>query len=612
MSDVASKIADELRWLKDHPEFEERPATLREFLGPDYLNIDSMVRESIKDVLADIMGAEVSAERPTKFPLAMFTGAIGIGKTTVASIVLPYLCHWVLCLKDPQGFFDLLPGSRIAFMQMSTSEPQAREVVFGDIKARIQHSPWFVNKYPYDSKYKNQIRFPKDIWILPGDSAETTFEGYNILGGILDEADSHKVTKVKDYAQAGFDTIHARITSRFEDKGFLLVVGQMKKSVGFAANKLKEFKKRDDAYVAQLTIWESLGWNHYRDEATGEVPTFFYDVRRKMIIPDAIATSMTKDKERVIEIPVVFRRDFENNPEKALRDLAGIPPLVGDAFISLVDKIEDARNRWVERHFGMLEPGEKLESLSPLSPDGRIAHWFEAKNSLKRVGHLDIAYSGEGDALGFAMGHVRESVEIEGERKPYIVIDFLMRIKAVSGSEILLGDVRRRIYYLKEKLGFRIDKITMDGFESTDTKQQFRRKKIKSDIVSIDRDILPYHDLREALYEDRIEFPPYMVKMEHGSTELVEVLVKELQELVDEGDKIDHPAGGSKDVADAVAGVCTTLMGSRMYHKNVTRMDAYRGDRRATGTDASSPYSHPAFTGVEMTSTPVPPPMPRY
>jgi dephospho-CoA kinase len=33
----------------------------------------------------------------TQFPLAMITGGIGIGKTTVASIVLPYLAHWVLC-----------------------------------------------------------------------------------------------------------------------------------------------------------------------------------------------------------------------------------------------------------------------------------------------------------------------------------------------------------------------------------------------------------------------------------------------------------------------------------------------------------------------------------
>lgn len=596
----AAAVAEELKWLIMNKDFEERPATLLEFLGTDYLNIESQVRESIKKVLADIMGHEVSAERPTQYQLAMFTGAIGIGKTTVASIVLPYLVHWTLCLKDPQKFFNLLPGSRIAFMQMSTSESQAREVLFGDIKARINHSPWFQNKYKPDPKFKNQIRFAKDVWILPGDSAETTFEGYNILGGILDEMDSHKVTKVKDYAQSGYETISSRITSRFEDRGFLMLIGQMKKAVGFAANRYDEFKQREDAYVAKLTIWESLGWDHYETDEDGRTKTFFYDPRRKMIIPDGIATTMSKS-DQVIEIPITFKNDFKNNPEKALRDLAGIPPNVGDAFISLPHKIEEARDRWIER-FGD-EP--------PVSVEGRIAPWFRAPDSLKRVGHLDIAYSGDGDALGFAMGHVRELIEIDGETKPYIVIDFLMRIRAPSGGEIMLADIRRIIYSLKEDLNFKLEKVTMDGFESTDTKQQFRRRRIHSDILSVDRDILPYHDLREAIYEDRIEFPPYIVKYNPGDTHTTEVLIKELQELVDEGKKIDHPPDGSKDIADAVAGVTSNLMGDRRYHKKVVRIDTIRQEREALGATGTHGSTHPAFVGGSRPSMPIPPPVPR-
>jgi hypothetical protein len=588
------KIAAELRWLSDHPEFEQRPATLLEFLGPDYLNIESRVRESIKRELTNIMGEEVSAERPTKYQLAMITGGIGIGKTTIASIVLPYLAHWVLCLKDPQGFFDLLPGSRIAFMQMSTSEGQAAEVVFGDIKARIQHSPWFIQNAPYDMSFKKQLRFPKDIWVLPGDSAETTFEGYNILGGILDEADSHKVTKNKDYADAGFTTISARITSRFEDKGFMLVIGQMKKGNGFAARKYKELKDDPDAYAVRMTIWESLGWDHYEKDDDGNVRTFHYDVKRKMIVPKGIKA--LTGSEQVLEIPVVFQKDFENNPEKALRDLAGIPPAVGDPFISLVHKIDAARDRWIARH-GVKE--------SPVDPEGRLASWFRnTTTSIKRVGHLDIAYSAEGDALGFSMGHVREVVDVDGEMKPYIVIDLMYRLQAPAGTEIFLGDVRRFIYSLRDDYRFKLDKVTMDGFQSTDTVQQLKKKRISSERISVDKDVLPYHDLREALYEDRIEFPPYMVYLNRGDTELVEIAYKELSELVSESNKIDHPAKGSKDVADTLAGVVTTLMGDRRYHKKVQRLDDYRGQaaqqQQAVGaTPVMDPaaLSHPAFRG---------------
>ncbi len=153
-------MARELQWLKDNPDFNERPATIAEFLGDRYLNIEARVRPGVREALVEIFGTEIDPYRISKKRRAIFTGAIGIGKTTLASIGLPYMVHWILCLKDPQGYFGLLPGSRIAFMQMSTSEQQAREVIFGDIFARIQHSPWFMENAPYDEKYTKQIRFP--------------------------------------------------------------------------------------------------------------------------------------------------------------------------------------------------------------------------------------------------------------------------------------------------------------------------------------------------------------------------------------------------------------------------------------------------------------------
>lgn len=584
-------VAAELKWLKAHPDFLERPATLEEFLGPDYLNIADGVRPVIREMLADIMGDEVTGERLTVFSKAMVTGGIGIGKTTIASIVLPYLCHWVLCLRDPQLYFGLLAGSRIAFMQMSTSEDQAKEVLFGDIKARIQHSPWFRDNFPFDPTYKNQIRFPKDIWILPGDSKETTFEGYNILGGILDEADSHMVTKSKDYASDGYDTIHGRITSRFQDRGFLMVIGQMKKAVGFAATKFAELSKDPDAYVRRLTIWESLGWERFL-KPDGTRDSFWYDIKRKQIVPQAASMIGSAD---IIEIPTTYRKDFDNNPEKALRDLAGIPPAVGDPFISLTYKIEEARDRWNARHPTM---------GSPARPDGVLEKWFVAQERLKRVVHIDMAYSGDGDALGLAMGHVREVVEIEDERKPYISFDLLYRWQAPPGSEIFLGDVRRFVYRLRDELNFNIVKVTMDGFQSTDTRQQLSKKKFESEIVSVDKTVLPYHDLREAIYENRIEFPEYFVNMSRGDATLVEVAYKELTELTDEGLKIDHPVGGSKDVADAMAGVCYTLMGDRRFRRGVVSMSS-----TTSSSSSSSPHqrlTHPALTGMGV-GAPIPP-----
>ena len=569
MSFDPKAVAREFAFLKDNAHFQERPASIKEFLGPEYLNIEGKVRPGLLKALEDIFGGEPNPHRIANFERAMVTGGIGIGKTTFASIALPYMAHWVLCLKDPQEYFNLLPGSRIAFMQMSTSEKQALEVVFGDIFARIKHAKWFVENYPHDDKYTKMIKFPKDIWILPGDSAETTFEGYNILAGILDEMDSHKITNEKDYADTGYDTIHSRIASRFIDEkndghlGLLICIGQMKKGNGFAARKYDEMLGDDKAYVVRMTIWESLGWHRFMKN--GERDSFFYDAKRKQIIPKGVAAVVTNND--LIEVPNAYRKDFENNPEKALKDLAGIPPKTNDPFISLTHKIELARDKWEERYPGVGSPVDD----NPTRP--QFADWFQANGDpRRRAVHLDIATSGNGDALGLCMGHVEDIVEVEDEKMPYIVIDCIMRIKAMPGTEIMLSDVRRLLYDLKAERKFRIIDVTMDGFQSTDTMQQLRKKKFRVDYLSVDRSTLPYEDLREALYDERIEFPKYMTYKNKGDTKQVEIAVDELMGLTHDGKKVDHPAAGSKDVADAMAGVVSTLMGDRAYRKGVTSL----------------------------------------
>lgn len=604
------ELIRETMWLIANPCFERRPATIREFLRYPYLDIIDRVRPGLVEALEDIFGKEVNSERIADFERALLTGAVGIGKTTFASIALPYMAHWVLCLKDPQSFYNLLPGSRIAFMQMSTSRVHARDVIFSDIKARINNSRWFAENFPYDDKFTNQLRFPKDIWILPGDSGETTFEGYNILAGILDEMDSHRQTKEKDYADQGFTTIESRIASRFVDntdpereghKGLLICIGQMKKSHGFAARKYKEMLADDRAKVVRMTIWDSFGWDKYQNE-DGTRRSFWYDIRRKQIVSAGVAALVAN--ANIIEVPRAFMRQFENHPEKALRDLAGIPPQSEDSFISLADRVDECREKWILRHGDESPIGDSPTQV-------KFAKWFRCENDpRRRAVHVDVATSGDGDALGMAMGHVESIVEIDDERKPYIVFDCLIRIKARSGTEILLADVRRLIYELRDDRGFRIKSVSLDGFQSTDTLQQLRKKRIEADYLSVDRTSLPYEDLREAIYERRIEFPPYLTYQVQGATERIEIAVQELLTLQYDGRKVDHPKGGSKDVADAMAGVVYKLMGDRQYRKGVTSINSKRNESfEKTGTDA---YALPperfaqgrTSTGMQM---PVPP-----
>lgn len=910
----------EAMWLADpkNVHFRMRPATIREFCGQGYLEIAANVRAGVMEALVEVFGEELDPIFISRVREAMVTGGIGIGKTTLASIALPYMVHWVQCLKDPQGFYDLMSGTKIAFMMMSTSARQARDVLFDDVKARIDNSPWFAKYSPRDDKFDTRIVFPRQVYIIPGGSEETQFEGYNILGGVLDEGDcvdqsteiltstgwknheslsvgdmiltlnhetglsewqpcldvarfdagprevldidgkefssvttmnhrwpvvrpresqgkkylerawstsgelklrdrilrcanpgdrpeakaysdslveivawfytegtsqngstgavhiyqspknksncerirsalaaefgesveafprsgrntdgvprwretsrdrgddywglcnsfilssdaskilqalapdkvpsfefllsltseqleifikvslladnngerrfaqksrpmaeayafacilsgrpvsirqyeetksctkmwgvysakktyhmpimssyqserkgglglsakrrihngivwcprvangtwfarrqgtcyftgnSHKKTTRKDYAQEGWNTIASRIDSRFNNPqhgchmGLLMVIGQKKSSEGFMAKKQEELSGKPDAHVTVMTIWESKGWYNYTDNPadavlrveSGERKSFYFDTMRKEVLPKESVMQEDREAKHMIEVPMAYFSNFVNDPVKALKDLAGLPPAAVDPFIPQTDRIITGQTLWAERY------GPTSPVVGPLDAP-QFPDWFVAPDQLKRVIHIDLAFSGDGDALGIAMGHIPELIEVGGEEKPLVVFDFLLRMKAKPGKEVILGDVRKLIYELKFKRNFNIKAVTMDGFNTTDTMQQFRKKKLNAQYLSVDKSKMPYVDLREAIYEERCLFPDYMVKYNHMDNDSVNIAFKELSQLSEGVRKVDHPSGGSKDVADCMAGVVHTLM----------------------------------------------------
>lgn len=588
MASLSASQRAELAWLRANPHFAMRPATIREFVGPGYLEEHDKIRPGLMQALVDIFGDKIDPHWISVKRRAMMTGAIGIGKTTFASIVLPYMVHWVSCLKDPQDYFGLMKDSMIAFVMMSTSAKQAREVLFHDIHGRIDNSPWFKAHCQYDPKWDTQLKFPKDIWIIPGNSEETTFEGYNILGGVIDEGDSHKVTEKKDYADAGWDTINSRIDSRYNDpvaekhKGILIAIGQMKSANGFMAKKYKELLEDEDGHATRMTRWESEGWHLYTEDKgdiqrkmeTSPRRSFYFDTRRKIAIKKADVDTVTDD---MIEVPLAFAASFANDPLKALRDLAGIPPETEDPFITNTDRIVSCQSNWSSRFYGRV-PIDSTLAHAPI-----LADWVRCSDSLKRVVHIDIAYSAKGDALGLAMGHVPEIVDINGEEKPLIVMDLLYRVRAAPGTEVQLGDVRGLIYELINR-GYRVKYVSVDGFNSKDTMQQLAKRKIFTEQVSVDKNKAPYEDLRDAINDMRVEFPPYVSVLRKGDASTVDIAYKELAELTDTGRKIDHPPLGSKDLADAMAGVVYKLMSDSGFRRGATKP----GDRVDSDFDAEA------------------------
>ena len=103
--------------------------------------------------------------------------------------------------------------------------------------------------------------------------------------------------------------------------------------------------------------------------------------------------------------------------------------------------------------------------------------------------------------------------------------------------------------YALRKAGLNIQWVTFDSYQSADSIQILRRKGFVCGTVSVDTDLTPYLLLKSALYDERLTMPPN------------ERLTVELRSLERDPkkNKIDHPALGSKDLADSLAGVVHCL-----------------------------------------------------
>jgi hypothetical protein len=132
--------------------------------------------------------------------------------------------------------------------------------------------------------------------------------------------------------------------------------------------------------------------------------------------------------------------------------------------------------------------------------------------------------------------------------RPVVVVELMQRIKAPPGGEVDLAAVRELILALRKR-GFPIAQVSYDGWQSADSQQILRKQGMETETVSVG--LTAYETLKEVANDGRLrmyEFKPLLD--ECRKLELIR------------GKKVDHPPGGSKDVADAVAGAVSEAVKS--------------------------------------------------
>lgn len=552
--DISEEEAVEaLKWLSNptiHP-----VVGIREFINsPYYMNA---IREDGKSAIYDLVMVELEAMNDGSYSEAVLTGSIGAAKTTCALYTTAYQLYLLSCYASPHALYDLDPASEIVFIFQSLNAKAAKAVDYERFKSMIENSPYFQKYFPFNKDLEAELHFPNRIIVRPVSGSETAAIGQNVFGGIIDEVNFMAVIEggknagedgTYDQAVALYNSISKRRKSRFgvmgKVPGMLCIVSSRRYPGQFTD--IKEAEARADVakygkspiFVYDKRTWEIKPPGSFMKE---RFQVFIGDeARRPRILEKGEAEKLGDSYEGlVVEIPMDFLDDFERDILSSLRDIAGVATLAKHPFIVDREKIQKAMRK---DHIAFLR--ERVDfAETQLSITASDLY----KPSLPRFFHCDLALTG--DSAGFCIGTVigfKSVTAVAGavEMLPVIHIDALLEISPPKGSEIRLHKVRDIIHTLR-KLGLNVKWGTFDQYQSRDSMQLLKQAGLAIGYQSVDTNTTPYDFVKNALYDERLSLPSHAkCGIELAS---LEKLVKK--------NKVDHPPGGSKDVADALAGV---------------------------------------------------------
>lgn len=549
----------------------DRIVDIEEFVeSSSYMNQKGYVRPAIMRKLLDLF------VDPNRYIEIVATGAIGIGKNYFADLVMAYQLYLLSCYHNPQIEFDLAPGSSIVFIEQSMSLTLAKKVVFGQFSERLKLSPYFQQRFPFDPGVRSELRFPKNIYVIPVGGQDTGAIGMNVYGGIIDEMNfmARTTNSVKtqytgeeeyDQAERLYRSLIRRMKSRFMSlgklPGKLLLVSSTNYPDDFTDRKLKEAETDPTIFVMKYSQWEALPQDRFcGDKFLVEVGN---EVKQSRILR---RREEALDEEDIVEVPIEYRSEFERDLEAALRDLGGVATGTKHPFIPQRELIEKAQSTFevisnYQQLFTM-ETATLSQLMDPSSPDWETIinyDYIEQQIDSPEVPfsvHIDPGLTN--DAAGIAIARITgyrllpsftyynermgEFTEVRDVRAPVYTVDGVLQITAPPNGEVDLELVRDMVLHLRGMLNIKY--ATMDSYQSAMMIQGFRKGRIKSGVLSVDTNIAPYAEYKQAIKDERILIPRHAV------------LARETRELErdPEKDRIDHPNGGSKDCSDAVAG----------------------------------------------------------
>lgn len=506
----------------------------------------------------------------------ILTGSLRWGKSFLIALVCGYLVYRLSCLKNPQKYLGLSPISSIYLINLSVTGYQASEGIFSDFLNFVDESPYFKEHFARDKKVSSIANFPNNIIFKSGSSSEFSAIGKNVYVGIIDESNFFGVKQRSsrsidasgeyDAARNLYDALSRRIrltyTSHGIASGMMILSSSARYPNDFIERRVQELEKLKtlgsadlNAVVFRHTVWEVKSPEMYVK------PRFKVEVgsqqNRSRVLPDDIDLSTVTG--RVVEVPGEFKNIFLDNPDSALRDLAGISTLSISPFFTDRERVNACfSDTYVHPYSEEISTNLQGHLLIPkLAIQDRFSGKYYPrydKGSPRGVA-LDLSISGDptGISVAHVAGYKKISIEdpytskVEEVTRPIIKVDLVQRVIPPRHGEIDYAAIVNLLFKLR-LFGFNLLFITADQVQSAAILQTFQKKGIDARVKSSrEKKYRPYAVWKSAVYEGRFicyEYPP---------------LLTEMVELEEREGVVDHPVMGHNDLCDSMASLVDEL-----------------------------------------------------
>lgn len=529
--------------------FKEEVPTIEQFIDDPYY-LGKVLGDGLYPIWREAAKKLYPNPYHSPYDEVILSGAIGLGKSTMALLITFYdLCR-VMCLEDPHKHYDLISSTVITFPMMNATKSLASKVLWSQFVDWVEASPFF--KHRVDTRKGAKTFFKGNIDVSTG-SRGSDYLGQATIGAIFSEIND--MTVVAGQAEDNLDTISTRRDSRFGGKGkeilgHIILDSSNKGNRSFIDARLEEKEKKGSTghIVFSFSHWEAK-WH------LGGYSGKFFQVYAgdefidPFIIDDSNSDLLPNLKpNRIVDVPVEHREQFEFNIIKSLRDLAGVSTFGTASFIS--------SNEILNRTFIRPNPVTKDLIVLDFFNDQSLRDYIDI-GLLKtlcdkpRFIHIDLGLTT--DSTGIACSYIDRYEEVKSYDpvkgvqtvvvEPIFVNEWLMEIRSIPGQEVPIHKIKKFILDARAE-GYPIACVSTDGFQSTNLRQDLLYAGFEVKLISVDRTKDPYFHLRSAILEGR------------ATAVASEKLKREIRELEEHDDKFDHPPppAGSKDLSDALCG----------------------------------------------------------